>query len=217
MPNWLTGNSGTAIQTVCAVVALIVTLSGFTLREFIKRRPKVTPQPLPAAPPQTPEQHLLESEDEARKEAEAVLSLEDSFPSGLYLLDYQPGIRFKIRGCTPTKIFDWQLPVFAFIVLTTVGLLPDNSLNSPNSAIPTTIFEFILATWFWISRKLRGSVVKINIRNRSYFVSMPPGTWGGGWPPEILVTTKFDSTTSKWTTSLYILNVQSLGYLGRKP
>jgi len=126
-----------------------------------------------------------------------------AFPPGLYLLDYLPGVRFKIREQLPTTLFDGTLTDYVsglffivanyFVLFTVLGF----------SLMTLTIIS-PLAIWFWAREKLRGKVVKINIRNRTYFGS---SGGGGGWPPTIRSVTNVDPSTGKWKTSLYLNEV----------
>ena len=148
--------------------------------------------------PQAPDGHLTDDET-ARVEAEVVRSLEASFPPGLYLLDYVPGARFKIREQVPT--FDASPYVFD-IVVTLIVLSGVLFSDLPPMWLAITS---LLVIWHW-GRNLRGSVVKINIRNRTYFVSHPHD-WRLGWPPNIRTVSNADPS-GKWKTSLYLADVQ---------
>ena len=148
--------------------------------------------------PQPPDGRLTDDET-ARVEAEVVRSLEASFPPGLYLLDYVPGARLKIREQGPTTLFDGKLLLVILTVLSGAllwGFSPMMlAITSP------------LVLWFLVYRKLRGNVVKINIRNRTCFVSLP-WDWKSGWPPNIRTVSNADPSTGKWKTSLYLSDVQ---------
>jgi hypothetical protein len=150
--------------------------------------------------PQTPDGHLTDDEV-ARAEAEVVRSLEASFPPGLYLIDYVPGVRFKIREQVLTTLFDRKLPSDVFYIVVTLLFL-SGALSSNFSPMMLAITS-PLVIWFWARRKLLGNVVKVNIRNRTCF-----GDGGLGWPPNIRTVINADPSTGKWKTSLFLSDVQ---------
>jgi hypothetical protein len=149
--------------------------------------------------PQPPDGHLTDDET-ARVEAEVVRSLEASFPPGLYLLDYVPGVRFKIREQVPTSLFDGKL-LFAILAVLSGAYFWGFSPMMLAIASPLVI-------WFLAYRNLRGNVVKINIKNRTCFVSHPWDCEHDDWPPKIRTVSNADPSTGKWKTSLYLSDVQ---------
>jgi TIR domain len=196
-----------------------------TLAEFLKPAQRPTKQIFPGAAPiafpgrkndphPSPGQRpngqspapMEPKELEAAAEAAVMRISEESFPRGLRLLDYQPGIRLEIKDVSPVRIWDGtELPLLLGIVITTALL---SATLCSSSSIPVVIIV-PLAVWFWADRKRRGTVVKLNIRKRKWSVAKPfDGGLVGVWPPFLGTTTDLDPLTGQWTTSLHLCTVR---------
>jgi hypothetical protein len=180
MSDWLTGDPGTRIQTVCAVLALIVAAGGFTLRDFWQ--PRATslttgppPEPATVAEPTTEAETAAAEAEAAAAEADVIRTLEASFPPGLHLFDYRPGQVLEIRNFNPTpRVWDVRnLPMLFFLVMMAGAC-------SASAEVAVFIIPFVLL--FWAGRVRRGDVVKINIRSGtgSYFKPLALGEAGAG-------------------------------------
>ena len=124
------------------------------------------------------------------------------FPAGLYLLDYEPGVRLSIREKKKTPLVSTMMIPALF--LGSIAL----AVSIASEAWPFGAFVLIWLVAYSIRRTRLGTVVHLNLKKRMYFVSNPGGSWGGGWPPDVAIRVELDTSTNLWVTSLYLATVR---------
>jgi hypothetical protein len=119
------------------------------------------------------------------------------FPPGLFLYDYEPGVRLTIRDCKPIRV------VKSSVITSGVSFLITSLLfYAANPLAGLFLFIALLFAWRRLFRAIRK--ITMNIEKRLYFVSEGGGSWGGGWPPYIGLSVALEQSTNLWVTSLYL-------------
>jgi hypothetical protein len=121
------------------------------------------------------------------------------FPPGLYLLEYDPGVRLVIRE---NKVTFSVRDVVARLALSVFVA----SFAFTQSKV-AALFLLFLMSFLLLKRTRLGTIVLLNLKKRMYLVSGDGGAWGGGWPPDLRLSIRLDPTTNQWITSLFLATV----------
>jgi hypothetical protein len=158
-------------------------------------------------PRSPPEKHKIEGQAIEESAVPRDQDLEPSeidipFPSGLYLLEYEPGVRFSIRE---NKKSTWSIldiiPRLALSVFVGAVVFDESKMLA--------LFLFCLMLLPLLSRSRLGQVVSVNLQKCTYYVFRSgSGGWGGGWPPDLQLSVNLDPKTNEWVTSLYLATVR---------
>jgi hypothetical protein len=180
------GDRGVLTGDIIAAIGAVIALIAWLFPRAPKSKKTEGPNVETISAKETPEETIIDI----------------PFPAGLYLLDYEPGVRLSIRENKKTPLISlMMIPAF---FLGSIAL----AVSVSAEAWPLGAFVLIWLVAYAIRRTRLGTVVHLNLKKRMYFVSNPGGAWGGGWPPDVAIRVELDTSTSLWVTSLYLATVR---------